>query len=79
MNGNRWLDRLSQHERLNFLLPIRDAVHGLVQPHVRRLSLAVWLLFGGDLRLDEAERAEFKSCTTARSRARLRGDIRRRT
>ena len=23
MNGNRWLDRLSQHERLNFLLTNR--------------------------------------------------------
>ena len=40
--------------------PLRDAVHGLVQPHRAaaraRLSLAVWQAFGGDLRLDEAER-----------------------
>jgi phosphatidylserine decarboxylase len=79
MNGNRWLDRLSQHERLNFLLtnriPRRYATllmgwfSRVEQPLVRRLSLAVWQRFGGDLRLDEAERADFKSmheCFTRR-------------
>jgi len=79
MNGNRWLDRLSQHERLNFLLtnriPRRYATlfmgwfSRIEQPLVRRTSLAVWQAFGGDLRLDEAERSEFKSmheCFTRR-------------
>ena len=79
MNGNRWLDRLSQHERLNFLLtnriPRRYATlfmgwfSRIEQPLVRRLSLAVWQAFGGDLRLHEAERADFKSmhdCFTRR-------------
>jgi len=79
MNGNRWLDRLSQHERLNFLLtnriPRRYATlfmgwfSRIEQPLVRRISLAAWLLFGGDLRLHEAERDDFKSmhdCFTRR-------------
>jgi phosphatidylserine decarboxylase len=79
MNGNRWLDRLSQHERLNFLLtnriPRRYATlfmgwfSRIEQPLVRRLSLAVWQAFGGDLRLHEAERRDFKSmheCFTRR-------------
>jgi phosphatidylserine decarboxylase len=41
------------------------------QPLVRRLSLAVWSAFAGDLRLDEAERTDFKSmheCFTRRLR-----------
>jgi phosphatidylserine decarboxylase len=79
MNGNRWLDRLSQHERLNFLLtnriPRRYATlfmgwfSRIEQPLVRRLSLSLWQAFGGDLRLHEAERADFKSmhdCFTRR-------------
>ena len=79
MNGNRWLDRLSQHERLNFLLtnriPRRYATllmgwfSRIEQPLVRRTSLAVWQAFGGDLRLHEADRDDFKSrheCFTRR-------------
>jgi phosphatidylserine decarboxylase len=79
MNGNRWLDRLSQHERLNFLLtnriPRRYATlfmgwfSRVEQPLVRRLSLAVWQAFGGDLRLHEAERDDFTTmheCFTRR-------------
>src|SRR5262245_22872949 len=79
MNSNRWLDRLSQHERLNFLLtnrlPRRYATlflgwfSRIEQPLVRRFSLALWQAFGGDLRLHEAERSDFKSmhdCFTRR-------------
>ena len=85
MNGNRWLDHLSQHERLNFLLtnriPRRYATllmgwfSRIEQPLVRRLSLKVWEAFGGDLRLHEAERDDFKSmheCFTRRLKAGVR-------
>jgi len=73
MNRNRWLDRLSHHERLNFLLtnriPRRYATLCMGWfsriALVRRTSLAVWQAFGGDLRLDEAECAEFKSMHAA--------------
>ena len=70
---------LSQHERLNFLLtnriPRRYATlfmgwfSRIEQPLVRRVSLAVWQAFGGDLNLHEAERTDFKSmhdCFTRR-------------
>jgi phosphatidylserine decarboxylase len=79
MHGNRWLDRLSRHERLNFLLtnriPRRYATlfmgwfSRIEQPLVTRASLALWRAFGGDLELHEAERTDFKSmhdCFTRR-------------
>jgi phosphatidylserine decarboxylase len=82
MNGNRWLDRLSQHERLNFLLtnriPRRYATLAMGRlsrvenPLVRALSFALWRTFGGDLKLHEAERGDFKSvhdCFTRRLKA----------
>jgi phosphatidylserine decarboxylase len=71
MGDIRWLDRLSQQQRLNFLLtnriPRRYAtllmgwVSRLENPLVRTLSFALWRAFGGDLRLHEAERGEFRS------------------
>ena len=79
MNGTQWLDHLSQHDRLNFLLtnriPRRYATlfmgwfSRIEQPLVRRTSLAIWQAFGGDLRLHEAEHRDFKSmheCFTRR-------------
>jgi len=79
MSGTRWLERLSQHERLNFLLtnriPRRAAtllvgrLSRVEHPLVRAISFALWRTFGGDLRLHEAERTEFKSvhdCFTRR-------------
>jgi phosphatidylserine decarboxylase len=79
MSGNDWLARLSQHERLNFLLtnriPRRSAtllmgwLSRIENPLVRSVSMALWQTFGGDLRLHEAERATFKSvhdCFTRR-------------
>jgi phosphatidylserine decarboxylase len=79
MERTRWLDRVSQHERLNFLLtnriPRRYATlfmgwfSRIEHPLVRRASLAVWQIFGGDLKLHEAERTDFRSmhdCFTRR-------------
>jgi phosphatidylserine decarboxylase len=79
MDDRRWLDRLSQYERLNFLLtnrlPRRYATllmgwfSRIEQPLVRRVSLAIWQAFGGDLKLHEAERTDFRSvheCFTRR-------------
>ena len=79
MTGTRLLDRLSQHERINFLLtnriPRRYATlfmgwfSRIEQPLVRSLSFALWQSFGGDLRLHEAARTDFKSihdCFTRR-------------
>jgi phosphatidylserine decarboxylase len=79
MSSNEWLARLSQHERLNFLLtnriPRRAAtllmgwLSRIESPLVRDLSMALWQTFGGDLRLHEAERTQFKSvhdCFTRR-------------
>ena len=79
MTGTRLLDRLSQHERINFLLtnriPRRYAtlfmgwLSRIEQPLVRSLSFALWQSFGGDLRLHEAARTDFKSihdCFTRR-------------
>jgi phosphatidylserine decarboxylase len=66
-----WLARLSTHERINFLLtnriPRRYATlfmgwfSRLENPLVRRASFAVWRRLGGDLRLHEAERIQFRS------------------
>jgi phosphatidylserine decarboxylase len=79
MSRNEWLARLSQHERLNFLLtnriPRRSAtllmgwLSRVENPLVRDVSMALWQTFGGDLRLHEAERTQFKSvhdCFTRR-------------
>jgi phosphatidylserine decarboxylase len=79
MAGNEWLARLSQHERLNFLLtnriPRRYAtllmgrLSRVENRVVRAVSFALWRTFGGDLRLEEAERTDFKSvhdCFTRR-------------
>lgn len=79
MSSNEWLARLSQHERLNFLLtnriPRRSAtllmgwLSRIESPLVRDISMALWQTFGGDLRLHEAERTQFKSvhdCFTRR-------------
>lgn len=70
MNGNRWLDRLSQHERLNFLLtnriPRRYATllmgwfSRIEQPLVRDLSIAMWRLFC-DVDLSDARKSSFAS------------------
>jgi phosphatidylserine decarboxylase len=71
MDDVRWLDRLSRHERLNFLLtnrlPRRYATlfmgwfSRLENPLVRAASFAVWEAFGGDLALHEAAQSSFKS------------------
>src|SRR5262245_21423990 len=68
---NRWIDRLTQSERLNFLLTNRLPRRTLTlfmgwfsrieNPLVLNASLALWKLFGGDLRLDEAKQGTFKS------------------
>lgn len=75
------LARRTWAERLNFLLtnriPRRYATlfmgwfSRIENPLVRWLSFALWRLFGGDLRLEEAERQDFKSiheCFTRRLR-----------
>jgi phosphatidylserine decarboxylase len=63
--------RVARYERLNFLLtnrlPRRWATmfmgrfSRIENPFVRDLSFAIWRLFGGDLRLDEAKEPRFKS------------------
>lgn len=76
------IERLTQCERLNFLLtnriPRRYATlfmgwfSRIENPFVRRVSLRLWQVFGGDLRLDEAERTDFASvhdCFTRRLKA----------
>jgi phosphatidylserine decarboxylase len=85
MAHHDWLERLSTHERLNFLLtnriPRRYATlfmgwfSKLDNPVVRAASFALWRRFGGDLRLHEAERASFRSvheCFTRRLRPGMR-------
>jgi phosphatidylserine decarboxylase len=81
MDRNDWLSRLTQAERLNFLvtnrIPRRYATlfmrwfSRIENPLVRAASLAVWQRLGGDLRLYEAERTRFRSlhdCFTRRLR-----------
>lgn len=68
---NGWIERLSQHERINFFLtnrlPRRWATQfmgwfsRIEHPLVLRPSLAVWRRFGGDFRLDEAKKQTFAS------------------
>lgn len=68
---NRYIERLAQHERLNFLLtnriPRRWATlfmarfSRIEQPFVRRLSFRLWRLFGGDFELHEAKQTQFRS------------------
>ena len=67
----KWLDRFTQQERINFLLtnriPRRWATlfmgrwSRIENPLIRRLSFAVWRMFGGDLQLHEAKQCEFKT------------------
>ena len=77
-----WLMRLAAHERINFLLtnriPRRYATlfmgwfSKIENPLVRGASFAAWRAFGGDLRLHEAERTQFRSvheCFTRRLKA----------
>lgn len=77
-----WLARLTTHERINFLLtnriPRRYATlfmgwfSKIENPLVRSASFAAWRRFGGDLRLHEAERTQFRSlheCFTRRLKA----------
>jgi phosphatidylserine decarboxylase len=79
MDRNHWLERLTQQQRLNFLLtnriPRRYATlfmgwfSRIENPLVRAVSFAVWRKLGGDLRLHEAERTDFRSihdCFTRR-------------
>ena len=81
MDRNDWLSRLTQTERLNFLvtnrIPRRYATlfmrwfSRIENPVVRAASLAVWQRLGGDLRLHEAEHTRFRSlhdCFTRRLR-----------
>jgi phosphatidylserine decarboxylase len=79
------LDRLSQHERLNFLLtnriPRRWATlfmgrfSRVENALIKRASFAVWQLFAGDLRLHEAENTQFRNiheCFTRKLKAGVR-------
>jgi phosphatidylserine decarboxylase len=79
MSKSSLFERLAQHERLNFLLtnriPRRYATlfmrwfSRIENPFVRWISFRLWRIFGGDLRLDEAERTDFRSihdCFTRR-------------
>jgi len=71
LTPNKLIHRLTQLERLNFLLtnriPRRWATlfmgwfSRLRHPLVRRPSLFVWQLFAGDLRLEEARKDRFES------------------
>lgn len=71
MNPKKLLHQMSAIERLNFLLtnriPRRWATRfmgwfsRIRQPLVKRVSMAVWQAFAGDLRLDEARRDHFES------------------
>ncbi len=82
MTHGDWLARLTAHERINFLLtnriPRRYATlfmgwfSKIQNPLVRAASFAAWRRFGGDLRLHEAERTQFRSvheCFTRRLKA----------
>jgi phosphatidylserine decarboxylase len=79
MTSHNWLARLSQRERLNFLLTNRIPRRAATQfvgwisksehPIVRGVSFALWRRFGGDLRLEESERdwyASVHDCFTRR-------------
>jgi phosphatidylserine decarboxylase len=71
MPAKRLVERLSQNERLNFLLtnriPRRIAtrfvgrISKIRHPLVSRPAIAVWRLFGGDFELHEARRQKFAS------------------
>jgi phosphatidylserine decarboxylase len=68
---NHWIERLSQHEQLNFLLTNRlprrwltllmGRVSRIQNPLVRGPAFALWRLFGGDFRLHEAKHTRFRS------------------
>jgi phosphatidylserine decarboxylase len=79
MSKSSFIGQLAHHERLNFLLtnriPRRYATlfmgwfSRIENPFVRWISFRLWRTFGGDLRLDEAERTDFTSihdCFTRR-------------
>jgi phosphatidylserine decarboxylase len=65
------IDRVFQHEQINFLLTNRIPRRLVTQfmgwfsqiehPVVRDLSIGVWKAFAGDLNLDEARKARFSS------------------
>jgi phosphatidylserine decarboxylase len=67
----RSLNRLVQHERLNFLLTNRiprrwatlamGRLSRIENPLITKLGLSMWRLFAGDFRLHEAKRTEFRS------------------
>jgi phosphatidylserine decarboxylase len=71
MTANVWIKRLSERERLNFLLTNRIPRRLLTRfmgwfsriehPLVRGPSIALWRLFADDLRLDEAKKDGFAS------------------
>lgn len=71
MLRNDWIDRLSQSDRINFLLtnriPRRFATLAMGRlsrietPFIRGMSFAVWRLFAGDFRLHEAKQTRFRS------------------
>ena len=71
MPAKRLVERLSQNERLNFLLtnriPRRIAtrfvgrISKIRNPLVSRPAIAMWRLFGGDFELHEARRQKFAS------------------
>ena len=71
MKPTTLVQQLSRHEQLNFLLtnriPRRWATlfmgwfSRIRQPLVRRLSMYLWQLFSGDLRLHEARESHFES------------------
>jgi len=68
---NSFLNRLTQHEQINFLLTNRiprrytTLLMGwfskLENPLIRKLSLATWQRFADDLDLSEARKTEFTS------------------
>lgn len=71
MKTTRVLQQLSRQERLNFLLtnriPRRWATlfmgrfSRIEQPWIRKLSMALWQTFAGDLQLHEAQKRQFTS------------------
>jgi phosphatidylserine decarboxylase len=71
MNARRFVDRVLQHEGINFLLTNRIPrrlvtrlvgwFSGLEQPVVRRVSIAALQFFAGDLSLHESKKTTFTS------------------
>lgn len=71
VSADTWLERLSRHERLNFLLTNRiprrwatlavGRLSRIEHPLVARFLIGVWRLFATDLDLSEARRSHFRS------------------